>query len=188
MKSSFILLTIASLLFPHSGEKKEIINGPDVSIMATIRACYELELNDSIPRVENADIYFYLLEVKLVNNSKSSVDFLTYSCATIGNIVVNQKFIKVCANRCVNNQVTTIKLEPGQEFSVTAILRTNRVYSRSKIKIGWILLTYKNTGSPGNFNEALERSRSRFENVLWSGPIDLQYPSNHNYEISDSMS
>ena len=184
MKTIIILSTLASLLYLSSMEKENILCQPEISIKASIRGWYNLQVNDSLYMSGSDIIYYYLFEVKLVNNSKSSFEFLTYSCGTGANVVVDQKYISVCANNCVNNKITPIRLEPKQEVSVLGILKTKKMFSQTKVKIGWILISLKNTDS-FNFNNILERSRSRLENVIWSDPINLQFAGNINYEIKN---
>lgn len=185
MNTSFIILSILTFLLPFGKEYSRIKNEPNISVKATILGYYNFVTNDNLVNLENDNFNYYLVNVNLTNNSGSELEFLTSSCTTVGNITFDQKFIVVCVNKCINNQITTIRLKPKQVFTVSVILRSNKEYSNRRVKIGWILLTYKNVDSPNKYYEILEKCRSTGENVIWSDPIELQYYMQHPYEIKN---
>lgn len=179
MNELYILLIIANVFSHLDGEKN--INSKDqgLALKSILRGVYEKPENS----LGNESKFYFLVEVTLMNNLDSSLKFLTTTCATASNIVIDSKDFKPCVNNCNGNSITTITLNPKQKFSVFLILETNEKISSRQIKLGWILLTFKNTGSPQNYYKVLDRSRKKSENLIWSDPIELQNGGGYPYEI-----
>jgi hypothetical protein len=126
-------------------------------------------------------IYYYMVDVKLTNNTDSIIKFLAYDCSTAANIVVDKEYVTLCAMNCGGNSKAVIKLKPKQEFSLPVILMANLRYEQSQVRIGFILLqpTKENFW---NFTSLLESYRKSLKNVVWSSAFELTM-NGHPYEI-----
>jgi hypothetical protein len=172
-----ILIAFICFLFPFNIEKSNIKESPDLDLKAILRGRYNL-CNNTGPD----NYYYYLVEVKLINNADSSIKFLTYDCSTAGNIVVDNKYIEVCAKNCGGNSKTVITLKSKQEFSISIILKTKQGNNLSQIKIGLILLS-PNRENFSNFPRLLDSCRISLKNVLWSKPFSLSMYGGSTFEI-----
>ncbi len=158
--SSFFLSNIKDV-----NQKKEA----DLGIKATFRGYYSFPEN----YYSKDSMYYFLIEVKLINNTCDSIEFLTNSCTPVGNVVLESKNFKIYVNNCINNRNIPITLKPGQEFSIPLLLVANKKNANCYIKIGWALLTKDNTKSIDNYLKVLEKAKTKYENVIWSNQIYL---------------
>ena len=124
----------------------------------------------------------YLIGLKLVNGSDSPIEFLTMTCSTVGNLVFNSNAVQKIIGNCAGNHLTTIKLNPKQEFSFNFILQSSEPYP-DYLKIGWIIMTYENSHSPMEYSKYLEIYREKLENILWAPPLELGCCGGQPYEI-----
>jgi hypothetical protein len=168
MKLTYIIFAFVFLIPLHNNSTTSQVKEPGLIFNAVLKGTYNFPEHTG-----NDSLYYFLIEVKLTNNLDSSILFLAYDCATAGNIVVDNNNINTCYNMCAGNSLSTFKLNPSQEFSLLIILKTKREYVFSKIKLGWIWLTYENTISSDNYLQVFEKSKKNLENILWSNPLQL---------------
>jgi len=181
MSKIILISTLLNLLCIGNCDKQTLFNEPGIYFKAILRGSFNLPEIDAY-NSENDSIYYFLVEAKLINSTNSSFEFLTYTCTTVGNIVVENKNIAPCVNNCSGNSLITIKLKPKQEFSLTVILKTFKANTYENVKIGWLLLN-QNMVSHDDYRKVLEINREKLVNVIWSNPIYLDESISLPYEI-----
>ena len=134
MKTFCLCLIIISSFFLSNAEDVNQKNGNGLVLYATYRGYYNFPYN--IEHAETDSLYYFLVEVKLINNTGDIFKFLTATCTPIGNIVPESKDFKICVNNCMRNLNGQIELKPGQEFSIPLILAANKKNINRPIKIG----------------------------------------------------
>jgi hypothetical protein len=176
MKQLLLSVALLSSLFPFQYElasrKAETKNiDPEISLKSTLKAVYDLNL--------------LLVEIRIINNSKNPIEFLTYSCTTGYNIVVDNKNITAYENVCSPNRIIPVLLNPRQEFIFPVLLKAKeQLPYYQPIRIGWIFLTKNNTGSPENLMKEMIKSSKYLKNVLWSeNPIFFDDSKSKTFEI-----
>jgi hypothetical protein len=169
MKVLCTFLIIANSFFLSNNKDVNQKKGTELGIKATLRGCYSFSENYN----STDSMYYFLIEVKLINNTYDQIEFLTHSCTPVGNLVLESENYKICVNNCRNNQNIPIKLKPGQEFSIPLLLKANKRNANCYIKIGWALLTKENTKSIDNYLKVLEKAKTKYENVIWSNQFYL---------------
>lgn len=175
----YTILIIVFLLSHLKDEKSKISENQGIILKSTLRSTYEI-LGD---KNGNEITYYFLIEVKLVNNSNSSLEFLTQMCTTGANIVIDSKDINLFVNNCSNNSITKITLNPKQEFSVIEKFYSKEKDLPDKIKIGWIMFPTKKDFYSQNFYEVLNMYKKSLENVIWSEPLELHYAGGKTFDI-----
>ena len=140
-------------------------------LKTTLRGSYLFEcINHSHEGCDS--LIYYLIDVKLINNSKKKIEFLTYYNTPISNVILTSDEFKFVGNHYINNGLFSIELNRGKEFSFPLFLVANRNIDK-KIIIGWAYLTYENTVSRDNYENVLEKARTEYKNVIWSDSIYL---------------
>jgi hypothetical protein len=137
---------------------------------------------------ENDSNYYYLVDLLLINNTDSICDFMTYSCASLINVVIDHKEYDFLFHNCASNFAKRVLLKPKQEFILPVILFRNKHsdLSNDQLKFGFILLTSRNTLSQEeSVIQLLLRMRERHENIIWSTPITMETTSFLPFEILD---
>lgn len=182
MKLTLLILSFISLLSCHWGVSKQKDTG--LIVRTELRGCFELPQYDD-PSIINDSILFFLVDVKLINTSNQSIEFITYSCTSAGNIVLDNKVIRISVNRCSGNGPMLIELEPKQEFSLPVILQAHRGNSFTKIKIGWVFIDgdTKLIKSFSDISNLLIRKRERLQDVIWSEPLYLHASGGTPFEL-----
>jgi hypothetical protein len=157
-------------------------NPKGLAFKATLKGWYNLPTNNSGLESINASANYFLVEVKLINIIDRPVQFLSFTCTSVGNVILDSKKVKTVVNNCVNNSLTMIELQPKQEYSLTIILEGKNEKNDTSVTIGWIFI--KPTGySEISDSELLAKSRAKTENIIWSEPIKLFGGYGHPFEI-----
>ncbi|MGA1977988.1 MAG: hypothetical protein ABSG89_09060 [Bacteroidales bacterium] len=178
MKRIFFLLVIIILIIVcRAGNNGKEIK-PNVIAISKGTFCYmEYDsLKDPCGRH-----YYYLIDVKIINNSDSTIEFWATTCTTGATVVADTKELFNCINSCTKNGFKIIRLKPKQEFSLPVIFRSEKEID-FKVKIGFIYLNPKNINASAYFDE-LFKCRRTLENVIWSVPIGIGLGYNQPYEI-----
>jgi hypothetical protein len=117
---------------------------------------------------------YFLINSKLVNHTDKEFEFVAYSCATASSIVINHDCIKPCVSACSNNYPTVIRLEPNQEFRMPVVLKISNcdLSYNDSLRIGIVLINPTRLNDISDFGTMLNKSRTNFENVLWSEPLN----------------
>jgi len=171
MKIYYLLILILSYFFtPVNNNNKNGIES-EVTLKAIYRGYYNFPRENAFNESDSS--YYFLIEVYLGNNTNDEIEFLTHSCLPIDNIVLKSNDFKVCPNNCAKNMSFPVILDPEQEFSMIVILQANKNKIDSRIEIGWAFLTMEITKSYDNYFDFLSRSKSTYENVIWSNEIYL---------------
>jgi hypothetical protein len=182
MKIIYLILTFVNFFYSCNVEKNNNKKESALTVKAILRGDYNLLENKNCSPW-NDSIFYFLIDVQLINNTNSSIEFLTYNCATAANIVVDSRNINTCFNNCLSNKLTLIELKPKQVFSLSVILSANKEKTKNLFKVGWVFLTEENTVWSNNFSSKLENCRKKLENVIWSDPINFQSSQVKPYEI-----
>ena len=172
MKPIYILSFL--LAFTFCGNKQSSINS-NIVLKSYLNGVY------NIPR-EIDSVYYFLIEVRLINNTNFPIEFLTMNCSTGSSLVFDSEYFKTCINNCSRNFMVPIKLIPKQEFSFTTILEANENFP-DFLKIGWIFINSKDLEGIDDYFKKLKRSREELENIIWSAPLELKHAGGRSYEI-----
>lgn len=142
---------------------------------------------------ENDSNYYYLVDVKLINKTKSNYEFWTLSCASLVNILTNSKQVNFLYHNCSGNSATIIRLKPNQEYSIPVVLLRNKnikefereikfgfVFNQPKYRLGLNIPKLIIDKDPIRETEEM---RDKQENVIWSDPIELSTVSFNPFEI-----
>jgi hypothetical protein len=161
------------LKYIFSDKHREIIG---VGVRAVVKAVYTLP-----PEEKNS---YFLVEVKLINNSDTLFETVTYNCITSSNILYDSKLLKIFKFPCSRNFPIVLRLKPKQEFSVLILLQTDSISSvfLDPIKFGFIVLNPKKLDF-FNVQERLREMRDKQENVIWSDPIYFDPTNGEPFEI-----
>lgn len=182
MKKIYLILVFLSFVYNGGADNYSLKNETKFVVKAVLKGSYFLEENNDLNHPSRDNIYYFLIDFNLINNTDDTVKFLTYSCSTFGNIVTDSKNIEICANNCASNSIMPVELGPKQILSVPVIFRTNTKNAVGSIKVGWILLS-ETTYNVSNLPKILARCRKSLENVIWSDSINLQGWGTRCYEI-----
>lgn len=164
-------------------EKKSNNKGENsLEFNAELKGSYELPQIDNSYPFNNGDIIYYIVEVRLINHTDSVIKFITYTCTTIGNIVLSSQDVQKCFNRCSGNSPMIISLKPNQEFSLPIILQSIKSNSNYSIKIGWIFLDAKILPDI-DLKLTLSNPNDMIHNIIWSNSIFLDSSGGKPYEI-----
>jgi hypothetical protein len=181
MKGISAILVFISFFFVSSVEEINQNESNKLVLKAIYRGNYSLPTDKFSNKSDS--IYYFLIDVKLINNTNKLVEFITFSCTPIGNIVLKSNTFNICPNNCINNGYFPVKLKTGQEFSIPVILEASKKNADNCIKIGWALLTEDNTKSVDNYLEVLLKAKTKYENVIWSNEICLDRVGGNPIEI-----
>jgi hypothetical protein len=193
--NSLIQLLILLVCFSCSDNseisyKKSKINKNESKLLltASLKASYS---NFSNP---NDRYYYYLVEVKLINNTDEVYDFYTLSCSSLINIITDSKELSFLYHICSNEHSVLVRLKPKQEYSIPVILLSKK-YVKSfgfsyNTRFGFIIsepksgLLKKNIPmTDQKITSELKSMREKQENVIWSDPVILSTNNFKPYEI-----
>lgn len=151
--------------FSHKDTKIE-----GVGVKAVLKACYTLPPDDST--------YYFLIEIKLINNSDTVFETVTYNCTTYINIIYDSKKLKLFKFPCSGNSPFTLKLKPKEEFSIPILLQaeSDPAIFLDPVKFGFIVLSPKSLDFFDVHNKLIEM-RKKQENVIWSDQLYFE-PAN----------
>ena len=154
-----------------------VINQKESGLITKVelKGCFQLPQHEDAFIINDDSMLYYLIDVKLVNTSDRSIEFITYSCTSVGNIVLDNKLFRICVNRCSGNAPMLLVLRPKQEFYLPIILQTNIRDTIDRIKVGWIYIGRDNESisTSGYMPKLLTRKRINLEDVIWSEPLCL---------------
>lgn len=179
MKSRYVfLLFFGFLIFlTYNVQSQEIKK--TIVLEATIQGIYNFPISHNAHKPP----YYYLLGLNITNNSDEIVDFLTFTCTPMNNVITDSKEYKICSPICPGNSIVPITLKPEQKFSISILLETYLVNLYDSIKIGWIYLNYENTKDGDDFFMKLDQAHVNHCNVIWSKEISIDKFYNEQIEI-----
>src|SRR5450759_663100 len=70
----------------------------------------------------NNNSYYYLVDLKLINNTKAECEFYTLTCGSLINVLTDSKQLSFLYHNCPTNFGVLVKLLPNQEYSIPVIL------------------------------------------------------------------
>ena len=193
MKSKFLFLVFAlllSIIIPISCKNSKEFNKQVLIDTNESKLIFEAIFKGGFSNFANErdSNYYYLVEVHLRNNTDSTCEFITMSCASLVNIVTDSKEINFLYHNCASNYPGPIKLKPNQEFSIPFIVyrkRNNEKFDES-VRFGFVL------ANPCFFHgdritSQLREMNKEKKHVIWSESIVLSTCSFHPFKISQKI-
>jgi hypothetical protein len=194
MRTFFILLNFALLIYICAcSEPEKRFSGikyeeGKVIVIPTFRGRY---FHDN----DKDSSTFFLFDVKLINHSKSQIEFWTLTCSPSVNVLIDSDQLNFFIPECSGNSIKIIKLNPNQEFLMPIVLQYSGIYKdiNSPIRFGFIIdkPKYKGLSKQPAFDrdprDELYEMRKSKKNVIWSEPVDLFSTNNYLYEIRTIM-
>jgi hypothetical protein len=192
MKSltKFLILLI---FFSCSNNKENNKNNVNIGnkesklvLTASLKASYSNFVNS------NDKNYYYLVELKLINNTKTECEFYTLTCGGLVNVLTDSRQVNFLYDNCSTNFGVVVKLLPNQEYSIPVILLRNKSMQgfRSSVKFGFIINKPKSSVLSKNSSltnqeifDELKLMREKQENIIWADPIILTTTNCSPYEI-----
>lgn len=155
--------------------------GDKLILKADLVATYT---NYENPRDRN---YYYLVDIKLINNTNKECEFYTLICGSLVNIITDSDQVSFLYHNCSADLAATIELHPKQEYSVSAILVQSRNSNFNPgVKFGFIICKPR-PGPVTNHDivSKLKEMREKQENAIWSDPVILTTTNSYTYKIKD---
>jgi hypothetical protein len=93
-------------------------------------------------RDDNDSNYYYIVEVRLINNTNSRFEFFSMTCSSSINIISDCNAVNILNYACSHNVHTIIRLEPKQEYYLPIVLLVNMHKTQtctSPIRLGFIV-------------------------------------------------
>jgi hypothetical protein len=136
---------------------------------------------------------YFLVEVKLINNTETKLEFFTMSCSSLVNIVIDSKEITTLNHVCASNYPIFIRLEPKQEYALPIILiKKGKNLQTPSVKFGFILNQPKYRFGKLIIQkdpiQEIGEMREKLENIVWSHPINLNPVFYNHYQIRNIIS
>jgi hypothetical protein len=150
-------------------------------LTANLKASYSNDFN-----------YYYLVELKLINNTKTECEFYSLTCGSLINVLTDSKQVSFLYHNCPTNFGVLIKLLPNQEYSIPVILYRNKYMQSFKFNVKFGFIINKPKSGPFSKNSSLTNQeifaelklmREKQENVIWTDPIILTTTNYSPYEI-----
>jgi hypothetical protein len=164
----FLVLFICSS-FLNLDALSQKVNNPLI-VEAVSRGAYNLPISNK----GHQPPYYYLLELKLINKSDHTSKFLTFCCTPMGNMLIDSKEYIICPPICYGNSIQTIRLEPGQTFCISVIIKNDIEKLNDSIRVGWIYLNNENTTDVDDFYIKLGEAHQNKNYVIWSKKMSLE--------------
>ena len=172
MKAIIILLftILSNILSNHNMHHKTLERG--LVVKSTLIGYYD---PSEIPLVRSLvdSSCCFLIEVKLINYSNDTIEFITYTCLPGRMVVLDSKDFKLWLNICIDNNNFPMKLKPGQEYSFPILLVSNKSNDNRFVRIGWIYLNSQNTLDIDDFFDQVQIARTNQTHVVWSNQVYL---------------
>jgi hypothetical protein len=128
----------------------------------------------------------YLIQINLINDTDSTVKFITQRAGPYINIVFDKKGYSLLGPDFISNSTRGDLIESGQIFSFPIIFYRNKNFDENdwgSLKIGFILLSWgKSYKIYEHLPELFFNWKKTYENVIWSDPIDLDIFKQKNLE------
>ncbi len=183
MKTFLSILIISSVLacnnLSKTGKNSSLIIKKDSSLI--LQVIQRAGAFNNFNNKNDSNDYFFI-ELNLVNNTDSIFEFITYSCSSYTNVLIDSKQVDLVYPYCSANKPKVINLMPKQIFFLPIILLRNRNIELpyDMIKFGFIL---PRPIIGRDLDDQFRESRQNLENVIWSDPIGLSIMTDSPYEI-----
>jgi hypothetical protein len=170
---SILLIFFASCRSSTNADGKLITKENELTVTPIFKGCYFLEKH-------REDGMFFLFDIVLTNNTKTSLEFWTLTAAPIVNIVIDPDKLDFFIPSFSTNSPVIIKLDHGQEFVVPVILNRNDTTRLNSLRFGFIISKPK---YKGGFHKELDikidpkdelfEMRNEKKNVIWSKTTEI---------------
>jgi hypothetical protein len=176
----FLLIVFVCSTFLNNDALGQLVN-KSITVEAVSRGTYNLPMSHN----PHQPPYYYLLELKLINKSDKTSEFLTYNCTPMFNMLIDSREYKICSPICPGNSISTIRLKPGQSFFISVIIEKDLQKLEDSIRVGWIYLNYENTTDVDDFHEKLFNPDLNKNYIIWSKKLKLSIFENAPIEIQE---
>jgi hypothetical protein len=127
------------------------------------------------------DAIFYSIDLSLVNNSDSTINFWMWTCAWDWNFISNKKDAFILGPECPKNIQTIWNLEKKQKIDFNGLIAVlDSTNLDLEVRIGFIYIQ-KNEGQrlieitpPPPGDSVLFKMHNKHENVIWSDSFKLK--------------
>jgi len=163
---------------------------PKLVLSAALKATYSNYIN------KNDRNYYYLVELRLINHSKTDIEFYTLKCSSLVNIITDSNDFSFLYHNCTTSVAVLVTLKPDQEYCLPVILIRNKYFKWYNPNIRFGFLLNKPKSGPFAKNSKLSNQeiiselnslREKQENVIWSTPVALTATNFSPYEIRDNF-
>jgi len=154
----FLLLSILSTITKASERIKERI-----VVEITMLGHYAIANNE-----------FFLLELRVINSSDSSLNFWAYNCAYLFNLTINSKDFELVGNVCDSNYPQLNVIEPKHSVSYPIVL--TKKYKKSNnnaFRLGFVFVNQEQHSFGSDLMEAIVKIRDLGNQTYWSNEIDI---------------
>ena len=183
MRFIYLILSIITFISCSNTVTKQKV--PGLIVKTELKGCYRLPQFEGSFLINGDSIIYFLVDFKIINKSEQSIEFITYSCTSVENIVVNNKSVRLLANRCSGNGPMLVELKPMQSFSLPIIIQTNIKNAFTNIIDGWIYID-KVSESIYSFHDIyklLTKKKANLEDVIWSDSLYLDASGGKPFEV-----
>ncbi len=159
------IATTVTLIILGSCNTNGQVNEQKLTLEAIVKGVYDIS--------DNPDKVYILVDVILHNKSTSAYSFVTYTCATHLNLVLDSKQAAICGNKCGSNSPKQINIPENKTLVIPIIIETTGGTSDgfiNPLKVGLVLLQTK------DYTEVMRliyRKKERNEDIIWSAPFYL---------------
>lgn len=176
----FFLVVFVCSSFLNNDAQGQLVNNTLI-VEVVSRGTYNLPMSHN----PHQPPYYYLLELKLINKSDKTSEFLTYNCTPMFNMLIDSKEYKICSPICPGNSISTIRLKPGQTFCISVIIENDSQKLNDSIRVGWIFLNNENTTDVDDFHKKLDDPHINKNYVIWSKKMNLAIDENTPAKIQE---
>jgi hypothetical protein len=187
IESFLMIISLSSCITYSTEESKKTTTQNNLSVIPEYKGSYFLGNHREYGT-------FFIFEIKLINNTKSSIEFWTLTAASTANIVIEPDTLNFFIPQFSGNDPTIINLKPEQEFVVILALNRNDTIRINSLRFGFILYepVYKSKFPKKldyelNPKEELYKMRKEKKNVIWSKNIDLYQGNEYRYQIRTTI-
>ncbi len=180
MKWIFIISTILCFSFGCNSKTTSQTKERNLVLKAVYKGIYFIPQDDTFD--------YCLVEIKLVNNTDTTCEFVAFNSLPSYNITTDSKHVEILGNICGSNYPIKIRIKPNQTFRMPVILQTKRNSPaiNKEIKFGLVLLQFNDWPIGSDFRYIIYKMKQNDEHVIWSVPITLYPGGGAQYEIEDN--
>ena len=178
MRKTQVIILIAVVTLTTNCVEINQLNKSELDLVVYSKGSYTLAECDSS--------YFFLFEAQLINNSKTPLEFVAYSCLTCFNFLTNNNKANIYGNHCSSNSPSPFRIDPNKKLSIPLILQVkqNASINIDSIKIGFVFLPPKDLEGR-RFRDVIIEMKKNERNIIWSEPISFQLVVDRQYVITD---
>ena len=120
---------------------------------------------------------FYSINIDLINNTDSIIQFWIMSCSWDDNFIFNTVKVHLLGWDCNKNSPEICQIAPGQikTYNVILCIRNNSVIKNHKdVKLGFVLIKKEENLGGGDFDRLLHDKIKREKDIIWSNAFKIK--------------